>query len=94
MVSLRDIRYREWLDEDSDLAAAMRHIIEAEDYLSEIDIIGVETSFKSRHSIIMETFYNQLACFRDELLEYIDNNPDVFDYVDNNGHTEDKKDSN
>ena len=61
----------------------MKHIIEAENYLSEIDIIGVETEFKNKHSIMMETFYNQLAYFRNELLTYIDNNPDIFEYVDN-----------
>ena len=83
MESKSDIRYRDWLELDSDLSKAVQFIINAENHLSEIDIIGVKNEFKSEFAIPMETFYNRLAFLRLELTDYIDNNSEIFDYIKN-----------
>ena len=71
---MKDIRYREWIKQNTKISHALLSIMNAENILAELDDFSLENNQCYPE---IEEFYNQLAALRSELTKYVDDNPDI-----------------
>ena len=78
---IKDIRYRDWLKYDSKISQAVLYLLNAENILAELDEFSMDNDQCYPE---IETIYNKVASLRAEILEYVDNNPDILGVNNNN----------